>query len=149
MAKRTLFIALMLAGTITACINSTPSEPKQEAACAETTDNNPNGSKPLARMMRTMTNQCDSMRLDLMAGKKVDSIRYPMPDFIHAESTETNVKTPVFYAIGSEYEQAYRRLMRDTMQQKENYMAVIQQCRACHMNFCSGPLRKIDKLGLE
>jgi hypothetical protein len=149
MPRHILFYAILLVGTVSACINSTPSETKQEAVCTDTTDNNPNGSKPLARMMRTMTNQCDSMRLDLMAGKKVDSIRYPMPDFIHAESTEANVKTPVFYAIGSEYEKAYRRLMSDTLQQKENYMAVIQQCRACHMNFCSGPLRKIDKLVLE
>ena len=150
MSKLSFLFILFFIGLAAACVNSTPQEDsKQETPSGTSMHDNPNGAKPLARMMRTMTIYCDSMRLDILAGRRVDSIRYPMPDFIDAEPTEKDVKTPIFYAIGTDFQAAYRRLMSDTLHQAENYMAVIQQCRACHMNFCSGPLRKIDKLGLE
>lgn len=149
MTRHLLLFVLFSIGLAAACVNSTPSEAPAETQSSGAMHENPNGAKPLARMMRTMTNNCDSMRLDILAGRRVDSIRYPLPAFIDAEPTEKDVKTPIFYAIGSDFQAAYRRLMSDTLHQSENYMAVIQQCRACHMNFCSGPLRKIDKLGLE
>lgn len=150
MTRRFLLFALAILGLLAACVNSTPNNKETKGAeCSMDNQENPNGTKPLAQMMRTMTNYCDSMRLDILAGRKVDSLRYPMPAFIEAEPTETNIKTPIFYALGGEFENAYRRLMSDTTNQAENYTVVIQQCRACHLNFCSGPLRKIDKLGLD
>ena len=150
MTRQSILIVLTALGLLAACVNSTPSNQTAKGAdCSLGNQENPNGTKPLARMMRTMTNYCDSMRLDLLAGRKVDSLRYPMPAFIEAEPTEANIKTPIFYAIGGEFEKAYRQLMSDTLHQAENYTVVIQQCRACHMNFCSGPLRNIDKLDLD
>ncbi|MGI9190602.1 MAG: hypothetical protein ACR2IL_00675 [Chitinophagaceae bacterium] len=131
-----------------ACTTETE-KPKASAkpnteACAS--GENPNGQSPLASMMRQMVNDCDSMRSDILAGKVVDSLRYPMPPFIGADPTEADMKTPVFYAYASGFEMAYRALMSDPKNQVANYNAVIQACASCHNNFCRGPLKKINQL---
>ena len=107
---------------------------------------NPNGQSPLAGMMRHMVQDMDSMRADIMAGKAVDSTRYPMPPFIDAQPTEADMKTPVFYAYAQAFASAYRNMMQQTVNQQVHYNAVVEACRSCHMNFCRGPLKKIEQL---
>ncbi len=136
-----------------ACTDTTPdikTTEKQAASCSNgETIMDPNDTKAMALMMRTMANQCDSMRLDLLAGKRVDSIRYPLMPFEHAEPSDSSNLVPLFYENASLFASAYRTLMSDTMQQTEHYTAMIQSCVHCHNSFCSGPLRRIRKLTLD
>lgn len=120
----------------------------EEENCVNPTKD-PNDVKPMARMMRTMADYCDSMRLELLAGKTVDSSRYPLMNFWTAEPTDSSVLEPLFFSHAKGIESAYRTLMSSTENQKENYTAVINQCMACHSNYCSGPLRRIRKLSLD
>jgi hypothetical protein len=109
----------------------------------------PNNPKPMALMMRTMADYCDSMKVDLLAGKTVDSIRYPLMPFKHAEPSDSSNLIELFYNNADRFAAAYRKLMQDTQHQKENYTAVINECIHCHNSFCSGPLRRIRKLPLD
>lgn len=109
----------------------------------------PNEVKPMALMMRTMANYCDSMRLEINAGKIVDSSKYPLMPFWTAEPTDSSNLEPLFYNNAKLFETAYRTLMSSTKNQAENYTAVINTCIHCHTSYCSGPLRRIKKLPLD
>lgn len=144
----TWILCACLAFLWVAC-ETAPSESSKEHQQANTgceTGGNPNGQSALAGMMRKMVNDCDQMRADILAGRAVDSVRYPMPPFIGAEPTEADMKTPVFYAYASGFELAYRNLMSDANHQVANFNALVQACSSCHMNFCRGPLKKISQL---
>ncbi|MBU3675601.1 MAG: hypothetical protein FGM54_00230 [Chitinophagaceae bacterium] len=147
MRQFTIF-GLLMAFVWVACTTETEKPKENDKAKAEAcaTGENPNGQSALAGMMRQMVNDCDRMRADILAGKPVDSLRYPMPPFIGAEPTEADMKTPVFYAYASGFEIAYRTLMSDSKNQVANYNALIQGCASCHNNFCRGPLKKINQL---
>lgn len=109
----------------------------------------PNDVKPMALMMRTMANYCDSMRLELNAGKTVDSVRYPLMPFWTAEPTDSSVLETLFFNNAKSFAASWRTLMSSTENQKEHYTAVIAQCVNCHSSYCSGPLRRIKKLPLD
>lgn len=121
---------------------------KEDESCVSPIKD-PNDVKPMALMMRTMANYCDSMRLELNAGKTVDSVRYPLMPFWSAEPTDSSVLEELYFNNAKSFAASWRTLMRSTENQKENYTAVIGQCVNCHMSYCSGPLRRIKKLTLD
>lgn len=126
-----------------------PTKESKEECKSEEAIKDPNNPKPMALMMRTMADYCDSMRLDINAGKKVDSIKYPLMPFWNAEPTDSANLVELFYNNAKDFAAHYRALMSDTANQKENYTAVINSCVNCHNSFCSGPLRRIKKLPLD
>jgi thioredoxin-related protein len=110
----------------------------------------PNDVKPMALMMRTMANYCDSMRLEINAGRQVDSIKYPLMPFWTAEPTDSSVLETLYFNNAKQFAAAYRELMSSTgQQQAEKYTAVINSCIHCHSSYCSGPLKRIRKLTLD
>ncbi|MBL7765343.1 MAG: hypothetical protein JNJ58_04575 [Chitinophagaceae bacterium] len=127
--------------------NANKENPKDES-CVQTTKD-PNEVKPMALMMRTMANYCDSMRLEIKAGKKVDSIRYPLMPFWTAEPTDSSVLETLFFDNAKIIESAWHALMTDTAHQAARYTAVVDACVHCHQSYCSGPLRRIKKLPLD
>jgi|LakMenEpi03Aug12_release.lakeMendotaPanAssembly.Ray.scaffolds.fasta_scaffold09846_2 thioredoxin-related protein len=136
--------------TVLACQESEKekSHSDNEESCVNPTKD-PNDVKPMALMMRTMANYCDSMRLDLKAGKVVDSIKYPLMPFWSAEPTDSSVLEKTYFDHAERFKVAYRNLMSNQENQKENYELVIQQCVQCHSSYCSGPLKRIRKLPLS
>ncbi|MEZ5045405.1 MAG: hypothetical protein R2831_00250 [Chitinophagaceae bacterium] len=114
----------------------------------QTAIKDPNEVKPMAHMMRTMADYCDSMRIDIKNHKLVDSIRYPLMPFWTAEPTDSSVFENVFYTHAQNFAIAYRNLMANQEHQAENYTLVINQCMECHGIYCSGPLKRIKKLPL-
>jgi thioredoxin-related protein len=149
MQKLIIFSFLASCIFIIACQNNETSKSEKESCSKEETIKDPNNPKPMALMMRTMANYCDSMRLELNAGKRVDSIKYPLMPFWTAEPTDSSNLIDLFYDNAKQFEAAYRKLMMSQSNQKENYSLVIQSCQNCHHSFCSGPLKRINKLTLE
>jgi thioredoxin-related protein len=146
----TIALFFILSGLFYACSESSaPNENKEQECKSEETIKDPNNPKPMALMMRTMVSYCDSMRLDINAGKRVDSIKYPLMPFWDAEPTDSANLVDLFYDNAKDFAAHYRALMSDTNHQKENYTAVINSCVNCHNSFCSGPLRRIKKLPLD
>lgn len=109
----------------------------------------PNHPKPMALMMRTMANYCDSMRLKINQGIAVDSTQYPLMPFWSAEPTDSSVLEELYFNNAKEFASAYRLLMSSPDNQQEHYTAVINQCINCHNSYCSGPLKRIRKLPLD
>lgn len=149
--KKILILSIILSSiTWLACQDKTEKKPDAEADFnKEATIKDPNNPKPMALMMRTMANYCDSMRVDLLAGKTVDSVKYPLLPFWRAEPTDSSNLVELFYNNAKDFENAYRTLMMSQENQKENYTAVINSCINCHHSFCSGPLKRINKLPLD
>ena len=147
--KRLLFaLFAVLSVLVVAC----GGEQKPEAAKApdcEKPVKDPNDPKPMALMMRTMADYCDTMRLRLLAGGHVDSVQFPLMPFKTAEPTDSGNLVPLFYENAARFEAAWRTLMADTLTQQDDYSLVIASCVDCHNSFCSGPLRRIKKLPLD
>jgi thioredoxin-related protein len=141
-----LFICVCI---LFACNEKSEKAETKVASCSQETIKDPNDPKPMALMMRTMANYCDSMRLEINAGYIVDSIKYPLMPFWTVEPTDSDNLVTLFYENASQFELTYRKLMNDKLHQKENYTAVINSCINCHNSFCSGPLRRINKLPLD
>ncbi len=130
------------------CSDSSNKTSKEEENCSKTIKD-PNDVKPMALMMRTMANDCDSMRLKINNGKTVDSVQYPLMPFWAAEPTDSSVLEPLYFNNAKQFAAAWRQLMSSKENQKENYTAVINNCVNCHSSYCSGPLRRIKKLPLD
>jgi hypothetical protein len=146
MTKKYLLLITALAIIIAACNQESKSK---EEACEVETVKDPNNPKPMALMMRTMANNCDSMRLKIAAGQTVDSAQYPLPIFWKAEPTDSSVLEELFFNNAKDLEQAYHRLMSNKSDQLENYNVLISKCVQCHTSYCSGPLKRIRKLPID
>lgn len=142
----TLFVSLCF---LIACGGSSKSKQQVEDESCVKPVKDPNDVKPMALMMRAMADYCDSMRLEINAGKTVDSVKYPLMPFWTVEPTDSNVLETLFFSNAQQFAAAYRQLMNSTENQKENYTAVINNCVHCHSSYCSGPLRRIKTLTLD
>lgn len=134
---------------LAACTEQVSKKADEKEACEQPAIQDPNDVKPMALMMRTMANYCDTMRLKINQGQAVDSSTFPLMPFWTAEPTDSSVLEPLFFSNAKRFENAYRKLMQDQLHQKENYTAVIAECTHCHSSFCSGPLKRIRKLPLD
>lgn len=149
MKKIIITLCIITSVLAVACNENNQAKKAEKEDCKSETIKDPNDPKPMALMMRTMANNCDSMRLEINAGKTVDSVKYPLMPFWTAEPTDSANLVELFYNNASQFETAYRTLMSNKDHQRENYTAVINSCVNCHNSFCSGPLRRIKKLPLD
>ncbi len=140
-----LFVSVCI---LVSCSGSTKKTNEENESCIKPIKD-PNNPKPMALMMRSMANYCDSMRLEINNGKVVDSIKYPLMPFWTAEPTDSSVLETLFFNNAKQFAAAYRQLMGNTGDQKENYTTVINACIHCHNSYCSGPLKRIRKLTLD
>ena len=140
-----LFLSICV---VVSCTNSASKKESAKENC-ENPIKDPMDPKPMALMMRTMANYCDSMRLKINKGEMVDSVQYPLMPFWGAEPTDSSVLEPLFFNNAKQFAAAYRLLMSDQQNQKANYTAVINNCINCHSSYCSGPLKRIKKLTLD
>lgn len=117
--------------------------------CDANTIKDPNDVKPMALMMRTMADYCDTMRLKINKGEKVDSVAFPLMPFWSAEPTDSSVLETLFFDNAIIIQNAWRKLMSSPENQAANYTAVVDACVHCHSSYCSGPLKRIRKLKLD
>jgi hypothetical protein len=108
----------------------------------------PNETKPMALMMRTMVNNMQQMRDDLLQHKQLDSLKYPFIRFYLVEPTDKSVLEPAFFENARLFQQAYLDLFRHPAEQVKYYNLVVGKCINCHENYCSGPLKRIRKLSI-
>ena len=104
---RTLCIlGLRLIRLLIACQNE--SKPKESEESCTNPIKDPNEVKPMALMMRTMANYCDSMRLKINRNEVVDSVQYPLMPFWTAEPTDSSNLEKLFFDNAAMFEKAYR-----------------------------------------
>ena len=96
MKKYSIVFVIILLLSVLACSENSKEHnatTNTEEDCTNPTKD-PNEVKPMALMMRTMANYCDSMRLDINAGKIVDSTKYPLMPFWKAAPTAQGICPP-------------------------------------------------------
>jgi len=114
------------------------------SSCSQTIMD-PNNTKPMALMMRLMAANADSMRSQLLRGEQLDSNRYAFIKFYLVEPTDPNVLVPNFFEKARLHQAAYAQLFKHPKEQKKYYNLMIQSCVNCHLDYCSGPLKRINK----
>jgi len=112
-------------------------------ACTPIMD--PNNPKPMALMMRLMAANADSMRSQLLRGEALDSANYPFIKFYLVEPTDPTILEPQFFEKARLFQQAYKQIFEHPKEQKKYYNLMINSCVKCHENYCSGPLKRINK----
>lgn len=119
-----------------------------ENSCAnpDETTMDPNQTKPMALMMRTMVKNAQLMRDQIQKGETLDSLKYPFIRFYLVEPTDPSVLEPVFYENARLFQQAYLDLFKHSGEQKKYYNVMVGKCINCHESYCSGPLKRIRKL---
>lgn len=160
MRYSTIFFVFFLAGAIFYACNQTskPADPKapeaglekdsSENSCEnpEGTIMDPNQTKPMALMMRTMVKNMQLMRDQLEKGEKLDSLKYPFIRFYMVEPTDPNVLEPQFFENARLFQQAYIDLFKHPEAQTKYYNLMVDKCINCHQSYCSGPIKRIRKL---
>jgi hypothetical protein len=106
----------------------------------------PNPTKPMALMMRTMVDNAQSMREQVIRSEPLDSLKYPFIRFYLAEPTDSSVLEPVFFENARLFQQSYQLLFQHPDKQLMYYNAMIGKCINCHEHYCNGPLKRIRKL---
>jgi hypothetical protein len=109
----------------------------------------PNKPKPMALMMRQMAANADSMKAKLLRGESIDSLSFPFIRFYLVEPTDKNVLEPQFFENAKIYQAAHKAIFDHPTEQKKYYNLMIGACISCHENYCSGPLRRINKMPIK
>lgn len=143
-------LLLLIAGWACSANNKKAAEIAQaskDSAEACTPIKDPNNPKPMALMMRQMATDADSIRAGILQGIIPDSLKYPFLRFYLVEPTDPGVLEPQFFENARLYQEAYRSLMKTDRHEMINaYNATIAACINCHQRYCSGPLKRINKL---
>jgi hypothetical protein len=147
-------VFIMFSGVlINACSNN--NQPKAtttasgDTAQVIETIKDPNKPKPMALMMRQMAANADSMKAKLLRGESLDSLSFPFIRFYLVEPTDKNVLEPQFFENAKIYQAAHKAIFDHPTEQKKYYNLMIGACISCHENYCSGPLRRINKMPIK
>jgi len=129
--------------------NTEQSNKDSLAACATETIMDPNNTKPMALMMRQMVINADSMKQQILRNETLDSLKYPFIKFYLVEPTDPNVLEPNFFEKSRLHQAAYLELFKHPKEQVKYYNLMIASCVSCHKDYCSGPLKRINKLPIN
>lgn len=149
-----VFVALQMA-----CNQNSPTKEQSSAdtkatadslaACSNTTIMDPNNTKPMALMMRQMVINADSMKQRILRNETLDSLQFPFIKFYLVEPTDPNVLEPNFFEKSRLHQAAYLELFKHPKEQIKYYNLLIASCVSCHKDYCSGPLKRINKLPIN
>lgn len=129
-------------------VQDTVSQDSSMSSCENTQGAvmDPNPTKPMALMMRTMVKNMQLMRDQVHKGEVLDSLKYPFIKFYLVEPTDPGVLEPTFFENARLFQQAYLDLFRNPDEQVKYYNLAVGKCINCHEHYCSGPLKRIRKL---
>ncbi len=142
---------LVTAGLLALAVCSAPDRGGMvfQAAWADSTDINPNGSSELSLLMREMHVHALNARADVMADMlPSDSVYF---DALHsAEPTSDHTKNEYYNTFAGLYLNALRQYQDSRAENlRSNYENLVSACIACHTTHCPGPMVVIRKLSLQ
>lgn len=119
------------------------------ASCSQETIMDPNQAKPMALMMRQMVINADSMKQRILRNEILDSLQFRFIKFYLVEPTDPNVLEPNFFEKSRLHQAAYLEIFKHPKEQVKYYNLMIASCVSCHQDYCSGPLKRINKLPIK
>lgn len=113
------------------------------------TDVNPNGSSPLAMMMRDMLETGQKIRSEIMAGKVPSAMPVAYHDMTKTQPTEGMIDNPaVFEGFSKHFLATWDSLYTPGVNTTQAFNAIVNSCINCHKSYCQGPIPAISKLKL-
>lgn len=142
--KSKFFILSILLSVVYACT------PKQESADVVAPIWSPEVDQPseLAVIMRVINQEGIERKASLENGVLSTANSSLIFDMITAQPTEPHMVGPAFEPHAQGFIYAYSELASATSvsSQIEAHNNLVKSCVACHMNFCQGPISRIEKL---
>ena len=142
--KSKFFILSILLSLVYACT------PTQESADVVALIWSPEVDQPseLAVIMRVINQEGIERKASLENGVLSTANSSLIFDMITAQPTEPHMVGPAFEPHAQGFIYAYSELASATSvsSQIEAHNNLVKSCVACHMNFCQGPISRIEKL---
>ena len=144
--KSKIFVLLGISLFVAAC--STPkSEPKKNGGWKPEMDQ----PSELASIMRVLHDEATERKGTLEAGEMAVANSQLIFKMITAKPTEPHMVGPAFEPHAQAFIASYGQLTtaEDVQGQIEAHNNLVKSCVACHMNFCQGPIPRIEKLYVQ
>lgn len=147
------FLALIL--FIVSCNQGKQAEKNTEAVIDESSvqvsETNPNGDSELAILMRTMFEEGEKIKTQIVSGEGNISPEYiEMIEKCHtAVPTDPDVKTEEFTAFNNLLSIEANKLLIPETDIKAGFNEMVNRCMDCHDTFCPGPMKRIRKLYIK
>lgn len=100
----------------------------------------------LALEMRAIEKELQQIKQQINEGNPDFNWVFVPENFIDAEATDPNVKNGDFTSYTQSFHKAGQNL--EQTPSIEQYELVIEACINCHEQFCTGPIKRIEKLHL-
>lgn len=144
MFKNKSFAALLLIGSLTLACSQT------EQPVKTTKKWQPEMDQPseLASIMRAIHEEGVARKVALERGELGSADSKLIFDMITAEPTEPHMVGPAFEPHANAFIKSYGEIARatDVETQITAHNNLVKSCVACHMNFCQGPIPRIEQL---
>ncbi|MFY0643264.1 MAG: hypothetical protein JXR19_02240 [Bacteroidia bacterium] len=102
---------------------------------------------PLSMAMRSMESFSEQAKYKLLHDEKIE-VPSEFFEFYTKEATRDEHKEAKFQSLAVPYVNALKGIERGDSQMYF-YQASIQACKACHSQYCAGPLAAINQLDID
>jgi PBP1b-binding outer membrane lipoprotein LpoB len=139
-------IVLLFAVFLFACAENTD---KKDIACATEEKKTLDIYKDseLAVLMRAMHDAMEEVKASIEQGNENIEVS-DFASILTAEPTDPKVKEPQFEEFANDYIKIVKVLNENRGNLKAHFNKSIDACIACHKAYCTGPIKKIEKLKL-
>lgn len=137
-------VALLATGLLIIACSSPAEEPKKNSAWKPKMDQ----PSELASIMRELHDEAKQRKSTLEKGELAEANSQLIFKMITAEPTEPHMVGPAFEPHAQAFIASYGQLNTATniASQIDAHNNLVKSCVACHMNFCQGPIPRIEKL---
>jgi hypothetical protein len=144
--KNKAFTVLAIGLFIVAC-SSPAKEPKKNSGWKPEMDQ----PSELASIMRELHDEAKQRKSTLEKGELAEANSQLIFQMITAEPTEPHMVGPAFEPHAKAFIASYGQLntATDVVTQIDAHNNLVKSCVACHMNFCQGPIPRIEKLYIQ
>ncbi len=109
----------------------------------------PNNDARLAVLMRKMDKDMRDIKKAIENGEALPTYSEDYLEIKTAKSTDPSVKTEAFALMADNLLEQLDKLQNTAPESLEaQYLLTINACLACHVTYCPGPVKRIEKLKL-
>lgn len=108
----------------------------------------PNEDAPLAVLMREMYEDMEEILLSTSNHEDIKGYVEKHRNLLTATPTKPEVQNEIFALMGESYLYQLQELEKSESEEEviKGYKALVENCLACHKQFCPGPIKRIEKL---
>jgi hypothetical protein len=111
---------------------------------------NPNGDSELAILMREMVKHAQDSKDSISINAELPEYPEKFSGIFFAKKIDPNIDKQMFDGLAQVYLNNLKFFQKsEPINRRSSYNNLIRSCEGCHQNFCSGPLKRINKLYIK